>query len=244
MKGIILAAGRGSRLMPLTANLPKCLVSYRGKPLLDYTLSNFNALGVDSVTIVCGYQADTIARPNLIKLVNPEFDSTNMVYSLFLAEHEFTDDLIISYGDIIYNINVLRALLKSRAHFAIAVDKSWRKLWSRRMEDPLADAETLRVSSEGKVVELGKRPKTLEEIEGQYIGLILIRKPVIRQIVDFYHSLDREALYDGRPFNQMFMTTFIQLVIDSVMPVEAAFFDGGWLEVDAPSDLKIDVDGL
>jgi choline kinase len=237
MKGIILAAGEGSRLRPLTADRPKCLVEYRGKPLLDYSLSAMRACGIDQIIVVKGYRAETIERPRVRFKMNSDYATTNMVHSLFCAEDELDDDIVVSYGDIIYREDVLRSLLAVKDDFAVAVDKRWEELWRQRTDDPLSDAETLKLDLAGFIQELGKKPKSIEEIEGQYIGLFKMSADACAKVKDFYHALDRRRVYDGKPFEKMFMTSFLQEIIDHLMPVKAAIINGGWLEVDSPGDL-------
>ena len=88
------------------------------------------------------------------------------------------------------------------------------------------------------VVELGKKPRSYDDIEAQYIGLIKISGRVIGQVCDFYNSLDQNAIYDGKDYNNMYMTSFLQMIIDQLMPIKAVRIDGGWLEIDCVDDMK------
>ena len=72
-----------------------------------------------------------------------------------------------------------------------------KRLWALRMDNPLADAETFKIR-DGRVVELGKKPTGYNEIQAQYMGLILIRSHRVKAFVDFYHTLDRTVIYDGK----------------------------------------------
>ena len=85
----------------------------------------------------------------------------------FCAEHEMDGDLTISYGDIIYTDKVLNQITQNKSDIVVAVDKNWRELWALRMEDPLKDAETLKMDANCNIVELGKKPSSYGEIEGQ-----------------------------------------------------------------------------
>ena len=161
-----------------------------------------------------------------------------MVSSLFCAESEMDDDLMISYADIIYSSTVLQALKHSKSDFSVAVDKDWRELWNIRMENPLLDAETMKLDKQENILELGKKPKSFAEIEGQYMGLIKISRLIFPQIRQFYHGLDRMQHYDGKNFDNMYMTSFIQMVIDRLIPVKAVLVHGGWIEIDCVEDLK------
>ncbi|MEK7524323.1 MAG: phosphocholine cytidylyltransferase family protein [Patescibacteria group bacterium] len=239
MKAIILAAGEGKRMRPHTDDRPKAMIPVAGKPLLKRTLEILQHLGITDISVVTGYHPETINYPSIKKYFNAQFDHTNMVVSLFCAEEEFNDDMVIIYGDILFSEEMLAALLADDADVAVAVDKAWRKQWEKRMENPLNDAETMKINKEGDITELGKKPKNFSEIEGQYVGLIKISKLAAAKIKSFYGSLDRQVLYNGRTFDLMHMTDFLQLIIDRLMPVKAAYIHGGWFEIDTPSDLQL-----
>jgi len=240
VKIIILAAGEGSRLRPLTDNMPKCMVAYNGRPIIEHQLDVIHSLGIKNISIVRGYCPLTINYPDVTYYQNSDFNKTNMVYTLFCAERELEgDDIIISYGDIIYHKSVLSAVMREQASFSVAVDKAFLKLWQQRMENPLDDLETLKYNKKNDIIELGKKAAALDEIQGQYIGLIKIRRQVLEQVKRFYHDLPKDRLYDGKDYNNMYMTSFIQAVIDNLMPVKAVFIHGGWLEIDSPGDLEL-----
>ena len=82
MNAIILAAGKGERLHPLTENKPKCLVELFGKSLLQWQINAFHEFGIDDITVVSGYKSEEIHSPYVTILKNEKFDSTNMVESL------------------------------------------------------------------------------------------------------------------------------------------------------------------
>jgi len=79
-----------------------------------------------------------------------------MVHSLFCAEPEFDDDIVISYADILYGKDIAAKIASSPADVSVVVDRDWRKLWEARMEDPLGDAETMKLDGGGNILELGK----------------------------------------------------------------------------------------
>ena len=240
MRVVILAAGQGTRLRPHTDNIPKCMVELAGKPILHHQLDVLRSAGLNEIVVVGGYCADRLDAEGVEIALNPMFDSTNMVSTLFCAEDwmQEGEDLLIAYGDIIYESKVLQSLLESKASIAISVDRQWQSLWEARMDDPLNDAETLKVQDGNRVTEIGKKPQSLEDIQGQYLGLIKVRGDNVRQFRNAWHSLDRQAEYDGNDFYNMYMTSFIQYFIDSDILVEAAFIDGGWIEVDTAEDLN------
>ena len=238
-KALILAAGQGTRLRPHTDHKPKCMVELLGKPMLHRQLEVLESAGIKDLVLIGGYKADKLNAPQTKIVLNPRFAETNMVSTLFCAESEMTDgeDLIISYGDIVYEPKVLQSLLATDAPIVIAVDNNWLDLWQSRMEDPLSDAETLKLDANGNITELGKKPTSLAEIQGQYMGLIKIRGDFIKTFKSFYHQLDKTQIYDGKDFDNMYMTSFLQLMIDAGHQAKAAFTENGWVEVDSVEDL-------
>lgn len=242
-KVILLAAGMGTRLGLLTKDKPKCMVPYKGQPLIDHILRGISACGLDDISIVGGYQIDVLRdhlkSRHLKFYVNDRFDQTNMVESLFCARQELVGaDVLVSYADIIYRPSVLQALLAAQDGLNIVVDLEWKKLWDMRLNDPLTDAETMKFDRQGRIRELGKKPASLADIQGQYIGLFKFSRNVLPQILKFYDGLDRSAIYDGKDFARMYMTSFLQLLIDRVMPAQAVFIRGGWLEFDTGRDVE------
>lgn len=243
MKLIILAAGQGSRLKPLTNEIPKCMVPINGKPILEHILDATEGLFF-SKAIVTGYRNDKIQYPNISYYFNELYETTNMVWSLFCAEEEFNEDIVISYSDIVYKKEIIQKLADSNENISVIIDKDWEKLWSLRMEDPLNDAETLKIDSKGNICEIGKKAKTSSDIQGQYIGLIKFKKEILNEVISFYKNLDKNKIYDGKNFKNMFMTSFIQQLIDNKYQVKPVFINGGWLEVDSVEDLNIYMENI
>lgn len=239
MHVIILAAGQGTRLRPYTDDRPKCLVELQGRPLLHRQLDVLRAKGLSDITLIAGYRADRLLDQGVDVVLNPRFAETNMVSTLFCAEARMVEgqDLLIAYGDIIYQPSVLESLLATDAPLAIAIDREWRRFWEIRMEDPLADAETLKLDNNDCIVELGRKPKDYSEVQGQYMGLIKIRGDHVAAFRQAWHQMDRNVMRDGKDFDNMYMTTFLQSLIDSGWTARAAFTDNGWLEVDTVEDL-------
>ena len=239
MRMIVLAAGQGTRLRPLTDNIPKCMVPLEGKPLLERQLETARSVGLTDLHVATGYREDVITYEGVHKHFNPDFDTTNMVATLFCAESIMDDDLIVSYGDIVFQPDVLQALIASPAPVSVVVDREWQRYWSARNDgNPLNDAETMKLRPDGTIIELGKKPQSLSDIEGQFIGLMKFSRDALGKIREFYHGLDTDAVYDGKDYRNMYMTSFLQLIADRLMPLQAVFIENGWMEVDEPSDLE------
>jgi len=239
-RALILAAGQGTRLRPLTNDKPKCLVPLLGKSLLERQVSTLQQADISNIRIAAGYRANQIEALGYTISINARFAETNMVETLFSALDFINQegDLIIAYGDIVYQYSNLQSLLACDDEIALMIDAKWKDLWSLRLDDPLQDAETLIIDDQGYVTELGKKPDGYDRIQGQYTGLIKIRGDMIEKFVQFYKQLDRTAHYDGNDFDNMYMTSFLQLLIDSAWKAKAVMVNNGWLEVDSVEDLQ------
>jgi len=237
MKALILAAGQGKRLGDKGKLQPKCLTEIFGKPILERQIETLVYENINSISIVTGYMDSFLKTYNLNEFHNDQYDSTNMVYSMFKANDLFEkneEDLIISYGDIIYEKRNLAKLIESDAEISIMVDLNWRKLWSLRFSNPLDDAETMKFDEQLNISELGKKTKDYNEIQGQFTGLLKFRKNSLTKIKSYYEDL----ILHHKDFRNLYMTDFIQLLINSNFDVKAVPVLGGWLEVDTENDIN------
>ncbi len=236
---IVVAAGRGQRMGEATANKPKCLLEFQGKTLLEWQLAALSAVGLRKVTVVGGYKADQIPTSGLELIHNPDWATSNMVYSLMCAERVFNcgTDVIVAYSDIIYSPSLLTKLLEVRADISTAVDKNWLALWKMRFDNPLDDAETMRISGDGRISDIGRKPTDLASIQGQFVGLTRFTEEGARKFSDAYRSL-KGWNSDIDPRNCYF-TDVLRALVSRNVPVMGALTHGGWLEFDSAADLKL-----
>ena len=236
---IILAAGKGTRLYPLTKKKPKCLVKYQGKSILDHQLENCKKMKIQKIFLVSGYKSSKIKKKNIIKIKNENYKTTNMLYSLFKLRKLFdgNNDLIISYGDIIYKNDVLKKLINSREQLSTVIDTDWYSYWKVRMENPLDDAESLKLSKKYYITDIGKKVKNLKDIKGQYIGLTKISKNIAKKILKVW--VDLNSKNNANKTNNLYITDFLRILIKRKFKIKAIPVKRGWLEFDEPSDLKI-----
>lgn len=232
MKAIILAAGRGSRMKSLTDEKPKCLVEYRGKPLLEWQLEALRGAGITEIGIVRGYRGELLDPYGLVPFENPRWAETQMVTSLACAAEWLTaGPCLVSYSDIFYKTDAARALAVSPADLAITYDPDWLKSWSKRFDNPLDDAETFRIDAEGRVLEIGNKPKTVEEVQGQYMGLLKFTPQSWAAVERLRASMTAEAR------DRIHMTGTLQRLIESGQTVHGVPVRSGWGEFDSGEDI-------
>jgi choline kinase len=240
-KAIILAAGEGTRLRPYTLERPKCLVEVDGKSLLDRQLAVLAAEGVTDVTMIGGYKADMLKRNGIDLHLNSRYYETNMVWTLFCAEPALEGGALLCYGDIVYSRQVLQALLAAPSDIAVTIDLDWEAYWRARNEEPLDDAETLKLDAGGRILEIGQKPKFLSEIEGQYMGLIKLSAAGAQQLRQVFHDASAKGSLRGKSLEKAYMTDLLQAMIDLGYRLDSVPVHGGWVEVDTVSDLESEV---
>lgn len=239
MRLIILAAGSGRRLGKLTENRPKCMVPLHGKPLVEWLLGSVAAAGITDVVVVRGFAADKLQPAGVEFAENPRFAETNMVYSLWSARKFFTDPFILSYADILYEPDTLRKVAASDAEVGVALDKDWQSYWTERLENPLDDVETLKLSPAGSIVELGSKAERIEDIAGGYIGLIKFAGKGLQALSRALDDIRAGTTVRGRDFDGLYMTDLLQHMCDTGAELRPVFVNGGWFEVDTPDDLAL-----
>lgn len=230
--GIILAAGRGSRLAPLTDSIPKCMVSVCGKPMLHWQIDAMRKCGITKIVVVAGYKHEHI-RGQFTKIINKKWQTTNMVYSLLLTE-EFLNrgECIISYSDIVYESNAIKALLdEGSGDLSILYDTNWLDLWTKRFSNPLDDAESF-THKNGIVQNIGEACTNIKAIEGQYMGLLKTDQPAIQKILKLYKQ-------EPQKFTDIDVTTLLNLYISSGSEIHGIPYSRPWCEVDRIEDLAV-----
>jgi choline kinase len=235
MKAIILAAGRGSRMKDLTDERPKCLVELRGKPLLDWQLEALHKAGISEIAIVTGYRRELLTNRGLTEFHNPRWAETNMVSSLACAQEWLASEpCIVSYSDIFYEASAAVSLKESTASFAVTYDPHWLKLWEKRFGDPLLDAETFRLKTDGTLLEIGNKPQSVEEVQGQYMGLLRLTPEAWAEVMRIRAGLTKSEC------DKIHMTGTLQKVINAgQVPIHALQYEGDWGEIDSSDDLRL-----
>ena len=233
MTAIILAAGRGSRLNQLTDQRPKCLVELQGRSLLNWQTSALRSAGIQDIVVVRGYGKDSLPGDGYSLIDNPRWESTNMVASLQCASSILQKKItLVSYGDIVYHPSIILRLIQSDGDLVITYDRLWKELWEARFEDPLKDAETFQTRN-GYVIAIGSKTERIDEIEGQYMGLLKFTPSGWAAVEGILAGVSDEIR------DRMDMTGLISHLIAVGHRIRAIPVEGGWCEVDTEQDLRL-----
>jgi len=233
-RALILAAGRGSRLKHLTEDRPKGLVELHGQPLIAWQLHALRGATISQIAVVGGYRADALERFRLPTFLNGRWSETNMVRSLMAADSWLSAAAtVVSYSDIVYDAATVSKLAADPADIAISYDRDWLQLWSRRFADPLSDAETFSADDGGIVRDIGRKPTSLDEVRGQYMGLLKFTPAGWAKIRGKLESLDATRC------DKLDMTSMLRLMIADGAEIKAVPRVGPWGEIDSETDLSL-----
>ncbi len=243
MKAIILAAGQGTRLKKYTENLPKGMLRFDGKTIIERQIEVYRRCGITDIIVVRGFAADKITYPDVKYYENADYANSNMVESLMTAKQEFDDDMIVSYSDVLFQESMLRGMMDRKDDFAVAVDTNWQEYWQARYGKIDFDTESLSLDEHDNITELGLEAPRQEDIDARYIGLLKFSKNALKKIVEI-HDRDYEAYQDrpwkqsGKTIRKAYMTDLLQAVIESGDSVRAVRFRNGWIEFDTNEDYE------
>lgn len=230
MKGIILAAGRGERFGSFTKNQPKCFTKLHGKPLIQWQLHALQAAGISDIAVVTGFRSDCFSY-DLTYFFNDQWAESNMVTSLLTASAWLEKETcIVSYSDIVYSTDVVQSLQATSGDVVISYDPNWLELWQLRFENPLDDAETFR-TRHGRLLEIGAQPVSIKNVEGQYMGLLLVTPAGWRQMTDCLATLP------VRTQQQLDLTGLLSKMVMQGVIIRTVPISDRWFEVDTVRDL-------
>lgn len=242
MKAIIIAAGKSLRLKHYTEDLPKCMLEFEEKTLLQRQIEALNANAIIDISIVKGYKKEKINYSGLKYYINDRFRHNNILNSIFYAEAEMDSDVIISYSDILYEKQVVSKLLESKHDISIVVDIDWKAYYWGRKEHPISEAEKVTFDSNKKVVEIGKILAREPEVQGEFIGMMKLNKKGTD--IFKYHFHKAKQLFSGKPFVQAatfenaYLTDMIQYLVDTGIGIHCVIIKRGWKEIDTVEDLE------
>jgi choline kinase len=170
---------------------------------------------------------------------NEEYDSTNMVFSLskMLPNLQQCNDknTLILYGDVAYSDAHLASLIDSSSDAKMVVlgNTDWVELWSQRLEDPLTDAETIQFDEKLHLLDIGKVPDSLDQVQAQYMGMIKVDTQFLSGLLaDYIKNCSSEKS------KNMYMTDLIQQVVNN-HKVQVELVAGSWIEIDTIDDYNL-----
>ena len=242
---IILAAGFEKELLPLIEEKPKTMLDIKGKSILERQVNCFNQLNIKDIVVVRGYQKEKIDLPNIRYYDNDDYEKTYILHSLFLAQEEMKDRVVVSYGDILFEEVVLQKLLKSEYDITLVVDRAFLEGYKSLSESEVVDMELVECEGEGQGIQrIGKGGIIIpEKAYGEFIGLAMFSQNGINILKQTYRSIQyskhkNQPFHTSQSFNTACFTDLIQEIVQQGHHVKAVEIYKGWLEINTFEDYK------
>ncbi len=231
MKAVILSAGQGKRLLPLTADRPKCILPILGQTLIEWQIDELAKCGIDQVIVVLGYRADKVQEilssrydaSRVRTVYNDAYAVSDNLVSCWTVHDEMNEEFVLLNGDTLFEAAVLQRLLEINDHSVTVVIN----------QKDCYDADDMKVELEGsRLVKIGK-DLLPGQVHGESIGMIMFRD----QGPMLFRDAIEKALGDPASQKRWYLS-----VIDDLaqrFPVWTCLInDLQWCEVDYKADIK------
>jgi len=230
MKTIILAAGMGIRLRPLTEYIPKPFINIDGKTLIIRSLDNINDMGLKEVVIVIGYLRDMFKKKignsyknlKITYVYSQNYSNTGSMYSLSKTEGIIEDEILLLEGDLLYEKKALKYLINSKEPNEILVA-------------PLSgsgDEVYICVNESNELTNLGKNIINKREAIGELVGISKLSS-------EFLSSLYEMAKEDYKREKNLYHYEEVIFKLSKTHPIKCKLIqDLNWIEIDNENDLR------
>jgi L-glutamine-phosphate cytidylyltransferase len=227
MKGIILAAGNGSRMKELTSS-PKCLLEIGGETLLLRQIRALRSCGISEITVVTGYQSERVRAQcdHTVEFVhNPHYRDTNSLHSLWLSRAHMNDGFVVLNCDVLFHTTLLSDLVQSPHGAALLVSRIHDE------EEPLG-AEEMKVTLRGSLVADISKDIDPRRADGENVGIAMFHAQEAALLVTHMERLVSSGVskeWAPRAFKSFATEHQLHAVDTNRMP---------WIEIDVPADYE------
>lgn len=243
MIAIFIAAGRGRRLMPTTADTPKCYAEVHGRRLLDWGTRALAEAGITDICFIGGYQIDKVHRdyPQFIFRNNADWENNNILASLMCAEDLMNGGFICCYSDTLFRGNVVSGLLATPGDIVLSVDVDWLARYQHRTEHPPNDAEKV-TASDGQITRI-HRDIAPHLAYGEYTGIAKFSALGAANLVQAFHAARKlcadKPFREAASFEKAYLILLLQQMIEDGVKMSHADTHGNYMEVDTQQDFEL-----
>lgn len=251
VKAVILAAGFDRRLMPLVSDRPKAMLDVKGKSILERQIDALQQCGVRQISVVRGYKKEQVALPNIRYYDNDAFEDSGELASLLRAGAELSGAVVVMYGDILFDRNILERLLQSADDITLVCDRSWPDTKGTRtssecdlvIESPaprrhhrfLADGQRVRITAVGQLIDA-------DIATAEFIGMAKLSPRGCQILGEVYRELrergEDQPVHESPSLRTAKLTDLLQEVVRRGHAVASVGVYEGWLEVDTFDDYR------
>ena len=254
MKAIIVAAGTGSRLGELTKDTPKSLLDVNGQSILERQISVLKKLGTSDITVIIGPHTEKFTFKNISFLQDKNYLEHDILGSLMLARSIMRDDVIVSYGDVIFDEHVLQPLINFKGLIGLCIDLNWEKNYDGRKLELKKEATTVQIKNNMCIKIVDGRELAKSKIKddsnlsehkkqelGEFVGSMKLSKHGSMIFIKRYEELINShtgSFHEAPSISQAYFTDMLQELIDNDTEILPIPVQGKWCEIDTIEDLK------
>ncbi|NWK05491.1 NTP transferase domain-containing protein [Marine Group I thaumarchaeote] len=241
MKAIFISAGEGSRLGNITKDLPKSLVDVNGKSILERQIETFRNNGIKEIIVIIGPNKDKFQLKNIEYVVDKKFHDHEQLGSLMAANKHFQNDVVISFGDVIVDNNIMKQVIESTYDIGVAIDLNWEKKYENRTQHPKSEADLALIKS-NKLIKIKKNLNPTENHQlGEFLGIIKLNNVGSKKFLNIFERLNSShqgEFHNAPSLQKAYLTDMIDELIQVNEVVNPIFVDGVWFEIDTIEDLE------
>jgi phosphoenolpyruvate phosphomutase len=249
---VIIAAGSGKSLLPLTEDRPKCMLDIKGRTVLERQLETLRAGGIHDIAVVRGYRKETVAASGVRFYDNDRFDETGELSSLWAAEPELHGRLLFLYADILFERTLLERLLRAEGDIVIAVDRTWVDQRDRLLpltkpidlvlttDPPQPGHRSLGEDSSDDLMRIGQHVPP-EAATGEFIGLAVFTPQGVAAMREVYGralAAGTAPFHEAESLGRAAFTDLLQALVAAGQRVTCVSTWKGWLEIDTFEDYQ------
>ena len=244
MKAIFIAAGEGSRLENLTKDLPKPLVDVNGKSIIERQIELLRKNNVNDIIVVTGYKKEKFTFKNIKYIHNPNFREQEQTGSLMVPRSEIVGDILIMFGDILFEETILQQMLNSKCDIVIAIDKDWEKSYEERPDNPKSEADKVLIKDD-KVIQISAKNIKINDNDnniGELLGLMKLSPKGSKILIEQYEKLENSHVgkfHDAPSFKKAKFVDILQELLSLGIIITPVSIIGKWCEIDTKHDLEI-----
>lgn len=223
MKAIILAARKGTRLLPLTKETPQCLLKIGKKTILEKQIENLKKADIKDIIVITGHLSEKIEKfcwePGIKTLFNPFYEVSWMALALWIVRNELKEDFIFLYSDVLFDQKIIQELLENKNDICLAIKKNGVR----------EEAEKV-VEKEGTIINVSKDRN--EEENGEFIGIAKFSGIGAKKLVKELEFIARTNL------NASLIEVINGLIKKGETVAALDIKDAQFIDIDFPEDLE------
>lgn len=224
MKAIILAAGKATRLLPLTKDTPQCLLKVGGKTILEHQIESLKKAGIEDILVITGYLSDKTEKfckeKGIEFLFNPFYDVSGMALTLWISKIKLDEDFILLYSDILFDSKIIEGLTDNKADICLAIKK-----------DGLREEAEKVIDIAGIIQNISKVDKGKKNAE--FIGISKFSKKGSDKLISLVSSLAKSDI------NFSLIVALDKLIEQGESVISFDIKDSKFIDIDFPEDLKM-----